>query len=65
MRELEGLPEIIDKLEVLIESLQAEVNEADFFNKDKEFTQKKLNQLAESESKLEVAFSRWEELDEL
>jgi len=64
-RELESLPQEIDKLEVLIESLQTQVNDANFFTKDAEFTKKILNQLQESESKLEVAFSRWEELDEL
>lgn len=64
-RELEALPEEIDKLEMTIESLQEEVNNADFFTKDSEITKKILNQLEESESKLEVAFTRWQELDEL
>ncbi|MEW6984494.1 ABC transporter ATP-binding protein [Colwelliaceae bacterium 6471] len=63
--ELEALPDQIDELENLIASLQSKVNEADFFSKDSEYTQKILNQLQESESKLEVAFLRWQELDEL
>ncbi|MEW6991665.1 ABC transporter ATP-binding protein [Colwelliaceae bacterium 6441] len=64
-RELEELPEKIDQLEQLISSLQEQVNSADFFNQESEITKKILNQLEESESKLDVAFTRWQELDEL
>ncbi|MFB0981852.1 MAG: hypothetical protein QMC62_13175 [Alteromonadaceae bacterium] len=46
-------------------SLQEKVNDANFFAQDSEKTKKILNQLEESESKLEVAFARWQELDEL
>jgi ATP-binding cassette subfamily F protein uup len=63
-RELEALPDVIDELENTIDSLQAQVNEPDFFNQDSDKTKKILNQLAESESKLEAAFTRWQELDE-
>ena len=63
-RELEILPEKIDELETLIDSLQAQVNDADFFIQDEKITQKVLNQLAESESNLEVVYARWQELDE-
>ncbi len=63
-RELEALPEQIDTLEQTIEELQQQVNAADFFNKDSEFTNNILNQLAETESKLDIAFARWQELDE-
>ena len=64
-KELELLPEEIDKLENDISTLQEEVNSAEFFSKDNEYTQNILNQLAENESKLEIAFNRWQELDEL
>ncbi|MDG1752528.1 MAG: ATP-binding cassette domain-containing protein, partial [Thalassotalea sp.] len=64
-RELEALPEQIDEFEELISSLQEQVNSADFFNQDSEITKNILNQLEETESKLEVAFARWQELDEL
>ena len=63
-RELEALPELIDNLETLIGSLQDQVNQPDFFTQDSETTQKILNQLQESESKLEAAYDRWQELDE-
>jgi len=64
-RELEALPEQVDELESLIGSLQEQVNDASFFSQDSDKTKKILNQLEESESKLEIAFARWQELDEL
>ncbi|WDE07767.1 ABC transporter ATP-binding protein [Thalassomonas viridans] len=64
-RELEALPDEIDRLEQLIDSLQTQINSPDFFSQDPQQTNKILNQLAESESKLEAAFARWQELDEL
>lgn len=64
-RELEALPDLIDELEESISELQELVNQADFFTQPQEQTQKILNQLKEKESKLEVAYSRWQELDEI
>ena len=63
-RELEELPGQIDKLENLIAELQDKVNQADFFSQSQEQSNKILNQLAISESKLEVAYARWQELDD-
>ncbi len=63
-RELEELPGQIDTLENLIDELQQQVNQSDFFSQAQELSNKILNQLAESESKLEVAYARWQELDE-
>ncbi|HBY86760.1 MAG TPA: ABC transporter ATP-binding protein [Colwellia sp.] len=63
-RELETLPEKIDELESLIDSLQSQVNDADFFSQDEKITKKVLNQLAESESNLEIVYARWQELDD-
>jgi len=65
-KELEALPLQIDELEGLIETLQEEVNHSDFFtNNDEAHTKKILNQLEETESKLETTYARWQELDEL
>jgi len=64
-RELEALPEEIDNLEALIDELQNKVNQADFFTQGEEKSSAILNQLQENESKLEAAYSRWQELDEL
>lgn len=63
-RELDSLPGVIDELENLIAELQQQVNHADFFSQSPEQSNKTLNQLAESESKLELAYARWQELDE-
>jgi ATP-binding cassette subfamily F protein uup len=63
-RELEMLPGKIDEVESLIDLLQAQVNDADFFSQDEKITQKILNQLVESESNLEVVYARWQELDD-
>ena len=63
-KELEELPGEIDKLENLIAELQQKVNHADFFSQSQEQSNKILNQLAISESKLEVAYARWQELDD-
>jgi len=63
LRELESLPNEIDNLETLIASLQEQVNDGDFFSQDSELTTKILNQLTESESKLEAIYDRWQELD--
>ena len=63
-RELEALPEQIDNLENLINELQEQVNQADFFNQSSEKTAAILNQLQESESKLEATYARWQELDD-
>ena len=63
-RELESLPKILESLEQELETAQAVVNDPDFFRSDSEQTQKALNQLAKLESKMEIAFARWEELEE-
>lgn len=63
-KELEELPAIIDKLENNIANLQEQVNQGDFFSQEEEHTKKILNQLSENESKLDLAYSRWQELDE-
>ena len=63
-RELESLPGVIDELENQIADFQEQVNSADFFNQSSEQTHTILNQLAISESKLEVAYARWQELDD-
>jgi len=62
--ELEALPEIIDSLETSVAELQEQVNQGDFFNQDEKITKEILNQLSENESKLDLAYSRWQELDE-
>ena len=64
-RELDQLPALLESLEEQVEALQEEVNHPDFFKGSNEDTQNKLNQLQSAESKLEAAFARWEELEDL
>jgi len=63
--ELEQLPALLETLENEVDALQTEVTAADFYKQSSDITQVKLNELAQAESKLEVAFERWEELEEL
>ncbi len=63
-RELESLPEKLDSLETDIEELQEQINSPDFFSKDSDETRRVLAKLEELEAELEVAFERWQELEE-
>ena len=56
---------MLEQLEEKIETLQATINTPEFFTKDKKDADEFLAELAETEEKLETAFARWEELDEL
>ncbi|MGX8940352.1 ABC transporter ATP-binding protein [Symbiopectobacterium sp. Eva_TO] len=62
-RELEQLPQKLEQLEQSIAALQAQMNDADFFTRPRDETQKILNALAEAEQELEVCFERWEALE--
>ncbi|MDD9339648.1 MAG: ABC transporter ATP-binding protein [Providencia heimbachae] len=63
LRELEQLPPKLEKLETEIETLQAKIGDADFFNQPHDVTEKALSSLAEKEQELEQAFDRWQELE--
>ncbi|MCJ8273020.1 MAG: ATP-binding cassette domain-containing protein, partial [Psychrosphaera sp.] len=63
--ELEALPGLLEALEQQVETLQVQVNSAEFFKASQQQTQEILNQLSNAESKLDTAFSRWEELEDL
>jgi ATP-binding cassette subfamily F protein uup len=63
--ELDALPRELENLEAKVEELQAMINTAEFFTKDKTDADKFLAELANTEEKLEVAFERWEHLEEL
>ncbi|AIA71335.1 ABC transporter ATP-binding protein [Pectobacterium atrosepticum SCRI1043] len=62
-RELDQLPPRIEQLEQEIESLQAQMNDANFFSRPHDETQSVLTALAEAEGALEICFARWEELE--
>ncbi|WP_273403703.1 ABC transporter ATP-binding protein [Actinobacillus porcinus] len=62
-RELEQLPQLLEKLEENLIALQDEVSNPAFFEQSHEYTSAKLQELAEKEQELESAFLRWEELE--
>jgi ATP-binding cassette subfamily F protein uup len=64
-RELDSLPALLESLETQVDEYQQQVNAADFFNNNSEYTQSVLDALHKAESDLEVAFDRWQELEEL
>ncbi len=64
-RELELLPALIETLDTELSALQQQVNDPQFFRQSAEYTQKALNQLHETESKLAHAYERWEQLEAL
>lgn len=63
LRELEALPETVEKLETEIAELQEKVNDPAFFQQNPKDTEIVLSRLASAESEFEVAFERWEELE--
>lgn len=63
MRELEQLPQKLEQLEARIGALQAKMSHPDFFSQPHDKTQPVLDELAQAEQELDVAFERWEELE--
>lgn len=61
-KELDELPERIERLESEQEALQCEVSAADFYQQDQDFVAKQLQLLAHLDEQLEAAYARWEEL---
>ncbi|HFF8549178.1 TPA: ABC transporter ATP-binding protein [Kluyvera cryocrescens] len=64
-RELEQLPQKLEKLEADLEALQLQVADATFFSQPHDHTQKVLAEMAQAEQALEEAFERWEYLEAL
>lgn len=63
-RELEQLPQLLEKLEEELTKLQETVSNPEFFQQPHDYTTAKLQELADKEQELEMAFLRWEELEE-
>lgn len=62
-RELDQLPEQIEKLEAEQEALQQQVGSADFYQQDHQKTSETLRRLAGVEAELNQCLERWMELD--
>ena len=64
LRELEQLPQLLEDLEEKITALQTEIGDPNFFQQAHDVTDAKLKALADAEAELEMAFMRWEALEE-
>ncbi|HIW06418.1 MAG TPA: ATP-binding cassette domain-containing protein [Candidatus Ignatzschineria merdigallinarum] len=63
VRELEQLPKLISELEARIETLEALVQSAEFYQEDHAFQSDKLTELADKNQLLEEKYERWLELE--
>lgn len=63
--ELDKLPELLETLENRVNTLQASINTADFFTKNKHDADDFLAKLAKAERELEDAFNRWGALEQI
>lgn len=64
-QKLDLLPKQIEQLEEKISGLQTQINDITFFNQPHEVTQPILNALVNYETKLECAYTCWEELEKI
>ena len=62
--ELQQLPARIETLEEEKEQLQQKMNESDFYQQEKPLIKTVLDKIAEIEAELQVAYERWELLDQ-
>jgi ATP-binding cassette subfamily F protein uup len=63
-RELDQLPENIQKLETRIASLEVQVGAEDFYAQDHELTQSVLQEFSQTQQSLDQALERWTELED-
>jgi len=59
------LPNKIEKLELKLGKINAEISEPDFYKQDHDVTSAKLNELKSSEQALSDCVDRWAELEQL
>ena len=64
-RELDSLPEKIEKLEIEVQALTDEMSGSGFFQQDKAVIVKTQQQLASAQADLEACYERWEELESI
>ena len=62
-RELNGLPDEIEKLEIEIADISQQMSEADFFKGARDQVQKTENRLSELQNSLSRCYERWEILE--
>ena len=64
-RELQNLPKSIEKLEATKNRLEKLISASDFYNNENLMIQKTLKDLSDLQTKLDTAYQRWEELENL
>ncbi|GAB1262285.1 ATP-binding cassette domain-containing protein [Aurantivibrio plasticivorans] len=62
-RELEELPNKIEAAETLIEELSAKTSEAGFYDQPADTVNETMQQLADTQAKLDALYQRWEEIE--
>jgi ATP-binding cassette subfamily F protein uup len=61
-RELDELPDLIEAMESRQAELEQEIGEREFYQKEHDYTQMRLRELADIAAELEAAYGRWEAL---
>ena len=64
-RELDGLPGVIESVEIQLDILRNQTLDPDFYQRDYSETRPVLNQLADLERELEQYLERWSELEDM
>jgi ATP-binding cassette subfamily F protein uup len=62
-RELDGLPDEIEKLETEITDISQQMSEPDFFKGQRDQVQKTENRLSDLQNRLSHCYERWEILE--
>jgi ATP-binding cassette subfamily F protein uup len=62
-RELDSLPQTIERLETQVEELSQLLSEPDFYRRDRSEAEKTQNQLTDLQQQLSHSYQRWEELE--
>jgi ATP-binding cassette subfamily F protein uup len=62
-RELDALPDIIERLEAELAALHAEITAPDFYKQDHVITQARLDALSSAQQRLDASIERWSELE--
>lgn len=64
-RELDNLPELLERLETELEAIQRQINDPDFYQQTHEQTAPVIEALAAKQAELDAALERWAELDDM